>query len=476
MAVCLFAGCNKATPTPDATNTPDATQVPEETKKPDETPEPTPFIPTEWDYEYEVVSEEDKTAILRTIIVPEGVNHQDVKELVFPSTIHGYTVISIGWDVLSKIHKGGFEDDCWVTKVTIPATVESFENDIFRVPKILDTVIFEDESKITYIMDRCFRGTKWEENRAYDNDGFCMVNNIVCAIYTDGDVVIPDGATMITGRPFEDTEYGPDVTSITIPSSVKIIGDKLMNDVNPDAVIKCEAGSEAEAYAKKNGFKYEIIGEVVEYDYEYRVVDEDAKTAILGTIILPEGTNNQEIKELVLPSTIHGYTVVGIGWDVFSKMHEGGFADDNWLNKVTIPGTVEFFENDVFRTAYGCTEIIFEDESKITRIDDLCFRNTPWEKDRAFDNDGICMVNGIVTGIYLGGDVVIPDGAKAISGRPFVNTDCGGDVTSITIPASVTSVSKLMNDVNENAVIKCTAGSAAEDYAKAKGLKYEIIG
>ena len=121
-------------------------------------------------------------------------------------------------------------------------------------------------------------------------------------------------------------------------------------------------------------------------------------------------------------------------------------------------------------------EIIFEDESKITRIDDLCFRNTPWEKDRAFDNDGICMVNGIVTGIYVGGDVVIPDGAKAISGRPFVNTDCGGDVTSITIPASVTSVSKLMNDVNENAVIKCTAGSAAEDYAKAKGLKYEIIG
>ena len=183
-----------------------------------------------------------------------------------------------------------------------------------------------------------------------------------------------------------------------------------------------------------------------------------------------------EVKELVLPSTIHGYTVVGIGWDVFGKIHEGGLSDDNWLTKVTIPGTVEFFENDVFRDAMGCTEIIFEDESKITRIDDLCFRKTPWEKDKAFGNDGICMVNGIVTGIYLGGDVVIPDGAKAISGRPFVNTDCGGDVTSITIPASVTSVSKLMNDVNENAVIKCTAGSAAEDYAKAKGLKYEIIG
>ena len=205
-------------------------------------------------------------------------------------------------------------------------------------------------------------------------------------------------------------------------------------------------------------------------DYEYEVIDEEAKTAMLHTVILPEGTNNKEVKEIVLPDTIHGYKVVAIGWDVFGKIHVGGLADSNWLQKVTIPATVEYFQDNVFRTAYACTEIIFEDESNIKYIADSAFRVAPWEKARAMENDGFSVVNGIVTGIWTLGDVVIPDGVRAISGGPFAGTSFGPDVDSITIPDSVVEIRNLMESVNEDAVIICSRNSYAAKYAEENNL------
>ena len=98
-----------------------------------------------------------------------------------------------------------------------------------------------------------------------------------------GDVIIPDGVKTIVARPWAGrankaiaamvtsitvndscTEIGYNMTEgcenlewVYIPSSVTQIDHGLL-DGNPDAVIKCEAGSYAEQYAKDNGLKYEI--------------------------------------------------------------------------------------------------------------------------------------------------------------------------------------------------------------------------
>lgn len=98
-----------------------------------------------------------------------------------------------------------------------------------------------------------------------------------------GDVIIPDGITKIVARPWacrankaiaamvtsitvndSCTEIGYNMTEgcenlewVYIPSSVTQIDHGLL-DGNPDAVIKCEAGSYAEQYAKDNGLNYEI--------------------------------------------------------------------------------------------------------------------------------------------------------------------------------------------------------------------------
>ena len=211
-----------------------------------------------------------------------------------------------------------------------------------------------------------------------------------------------------------------------------------------------------------------------EFTYNYDVIDEEAKTAILRTIILPAGVRKSDVTELVLPSEVDGYTVEGIGWDVFGKIHSGGLSDDNWLEKVTFPGTVEFFENSVFREAHGCKEIIFENEANIKYLDNAAFRETVWEEQRAAET-GFSVVNGIITGIYDSGDVVIPDGITAISGRPFQTTGYAAYVTSVTIPNSVTYIKELFYDVDENAIVKCQAGSYAEQWCIENSVKYEII-
>lgn len=183
---------------------------------------------------------------------------------MFPSTIDGYTVTTIGWDVFGKIHVGGFADDNWITKVTIPATVTAFENDVFGKAN-LSECIFENRDNITYLMDRTFRTTDWERMDALSNGGLCIVGTVVAGIYADGDVVIPDGVTMISGRPFQDTGYGEGLTSITIPASVTYIGGNAQDffDVGDHSVegvvIKCYAGSYAETFAKDNNYAYQII-------------------------------------------------------------------------------------------------------------------------------------------------------------------------------------------------------------------------
>lgn len=103
MAACLSACGTTLSPTtePTATSeptveptlTPTATPVP--ATKPTPELEPEPFDPSKLDYEYEVIDEEAKTAMLHTVILPEGTNNKEVTEIVLPDTIHGYKVVAI---------------------------------------------------------------------------------------------------------------------------------------------------------------------------------------------------------------------------------------------------------------------------------------------------------------------------------------------------------------------------------------------
>ncbi len=533
MTICLFAGCgNSTTPTPESTPTPEAstptpdatTPTPDATPTP--TPTPTPSLPPVEDliigYEISNIDEANKTATLCGIKLlgwPEIASDEvrkAITELKLPGEVDGYTIIELSWDVMGQSKYQGSIGfcggeglpDCYVKKLTIPASVKKIQYFAFGFCGAIEEVIFEGDPNEIEFSDNVFGTIPYVNNAVNKNNGYFVVGGNLQYGVDWGDIVIPDGVRIVGDRIWEYQRYTDSdagtylgITSITIPEGVEHIGKDLVRDDmdvewiyipasvtsiddsaicypetmdKPATIVKTVKGSYAEAWAKEKGYNYEIVGGQVEFDYEYQVISEDEKTAILRTIILPDGMSKDEVRELTLPSTINGYTVVGIGWDVFGRIHDGGLADDNWLEKVTIPGTVEFFENDVFRDAYGCTTIIFEDESKITRIDDRAFRNTPWEKDNAAET-GVSMVNGIVTGIYDYGDVVIPEGAVAISGRPFQDAGDGSSVTSITIPSTVKVISKLMESVNPDAVIKCEFGSYAEQYAKDNGIKYEYI-
>lgn len=60
------------------------------------------------------------------------------------------------------------------------------------------------------------------------------------------EAVVPDGVTKLGGNAFSDCDH---LTEITIPASVTEIDDIFYMDNNPDTVIRCEKGSEAEMYA-----------------------------------------------------------------------------------------------------------------------------------------------------------------------------------------------------------------------------------
>lgn len=120
----------------------------------------------------------------------------------------------------TKIAYSAFQVCGSLTSVTIPNSVETIGGLAFMGCGKLEKISFGNG--LSVIGERAFEGTQWVNNQP---DGMVYAGNVVY-IYKgdmpkDAEIVLKDGATGIAGEAFK---YSVNLTSITIPASVKSIG------------------------------------------------------------------------------------------------------------------------------------------------------------------------------------------------------------------------------------------------------------
>ncbi|MDO4963457.1 MAG: leucine-rich repeat domain-containing protein, partial [bacterium] len=128
------------------------------------------------------------------------------------------------------------------------------------------------------------------------------------------------------------------------------------------------------------------------------------------------------------------YPVTKIGNSGFTSASTG--AD---ITSVIIPDSVTSIDVDAF---WYCTNLkSVTIPSSVTSIGAEAFLGTPWQTKKAQENNGIVIINNIlIDGTTAKGDIIIPDNVTSIAGDAFVSGMTGANITSVSIPSSVTSI------------------------------------
>ena len=211
-----------------------------------------------------------------------------------------------------------------------------------------------------------------------------------------------------------------------------------------------------------------------------------------GDITIPNQINNTPVKFISnnnVFSNSKSITSVTIPSSVVS-IGDGAFSGCTNLTKVIMPNSIKTIGDYAFSDCTNLSEMKLPDS--VTFIGCYAFKGTKWLEN--YKNDFIIMNNSVLSyvGSSLNSSVEVPDGITSIGYSAFKNRT---DLTSITIPNSVTSIGdsafsgcpnltiiSIPNSVtsiggsafanDKNLVIYGTAGSTAEQYAKANNVSF----
>ena len=312
---------------------------------------------------------------------------------------------------------------------------------------------------------------------AFAEEGDFVIEDGILTEYhgPGGDVVIPDGVTVIGVYSFSDCE---NLTSVTIPASVTtIVGTafqnctSLTNVVIPNTVTSIGADAFAGTpwlaaqgdFAIANGIllKYQGAGGSVTIPYGVTSIGDEAFLFCteVTNVIIPDSVTSIGLSAF---DDCTGLASVNIPNSV-TAIGRYAFAGCTSLTSISIPDQIASIE---LMTFIGCTSLTdISIGSGVTRIENGAFLQTPWLAAQG----EFAIVNGILVKYQgPGGDVTIPDGVTSI-GQAFFEYKgltsvvipdgttsiwysaffgCEG-LTSVAIPASVTSIERY-------AFIECT--------------------
>ena len=226
----------------------------------------------------------------------------------------------------------------------------------------------------------------------------------------------------------------PSGKSYTVSSNGKISGDENSNDGNEtNAKYFTYVLDETNKTAKITGIKDEYA------EYNYYNQNGVELSYICG---IKDGENN--IKDVVIPDKINGYTVTEIGEYAFSSRNVELYKfqwfkyqeKDNMFNSISIPETVKSIGDYAFAGCFKLTSINMS--SGVTMIGNYAF----------YECEGLTTVN-IPNSVTTIGDyafyeceglttVNIPNSVTTIGDCAFINCQ---KLTSIDIPSSLTSIS-----------------------------------
>lgn len=201
------------------------------------------FALTSGDFEYAVLSEEEKTCAITQY-------NGSAYELTIPSQLNGYKVTSIG--------REAFCDCTSLGSVIIPDSVTSIKRYAFYYCESLIKIEIPDS--VTNIGDHAFEQTPYYRSESYWENGVLYIGNhlIEAKVSLSGDYTVKPGTKTIADIAFSCCSS---LTSVIIPESVTSIGEYAFDNC-PLLEIYGYSDSYAKAYAENNSIKFCLMGDI----------------------------------------------------------------------------------------------------------------------------------------------------------------------------------------------------------------------
>ena len=342
---------------------------------------------TSGDFQYEVLSETDKTCEITDYT-------GSATTLDIPSELDGYTVTSIGYEAFRYCDS--------LTSIAIPDSVTSIGNSAFSYCSSLTSIDIPDS--VTRIGDSAFSSCDSLTSVTIGSGVTSIGEYAFSSCYSLTSVTIGNGVTSIGGSAFHSCNS---LTSITIPDSVTSIGDSAFED--------CRSLTSA------------VLGNgVTSIGY-----DAFAFCGSLTSITIPNSVTS--IGDAAFTSCI-SLTSITIPNSVTS-IGGAAFSNCDALTSVNIPNSVTSIGGAAFSDCDALTSVNIG--NSVTSIGIWSFYNCDSLTSITIPDSVTSIGKGAFGNCNSLTSIMIPDSVTSIG--DYVLEYCDS-LTSITIPDSVTSI------------------------------------
>ena len=340
----------------------------------------------------------------------------------------GYFTDMFDYSILSgEVRINGLKDAS-VESVFIPSTYGNYSvrvgAEAFRNITSLKTVYLGETVTID---GGAFAGSGVDdvvcmgENYRVSNGALYYEHELVFVLAdTGGDYEVFEGTTAIRAYAFAGNKK---LTGVTLPASLTTVGRRIFADCNDTlkVVLRANVNSgfftewNCKGYTGEETYSYTFADAAKENGYTYTVSDGKAY------IFEYEGSGG----DIVVPRTLGGYPVCGIGGRAFSGTN---------ITSVTVHSGIEYAANEAFAFCQSLVSVEFEGEA--TTLGAGIFAGCSALKSVILPSALASIPSDAFTGCSSLDNIILPDTLEIIEAYAFHETA----IKEITIPASVISI------------------------------------
>ena len=259
------------------------------------------------------------------------------------------------------------------------------------------------------------------ENYRVSNGALYYEHELVFVLAdTGGDYEVFEGTTAIRAYAFAGNKK---LTGVTLPASLTKVENRIFADCDDElkVVLRANVNSgfftewNCKGYTGEETYSYTFADVAEENGYTYTVSDGKAY------IFEYEGSGG----DIVVPRTLGGYSVCGIGGRAFSGTN---------ITSVTVHSGIEYAANEAFAFCQSLVSVEFEGEA--TTLGAGIFAGCSALKSVILPSALASIPSDAFTGCSSLDNIILPDTLEIIEAYAFYETA----IKEITIPASVISI------------------------------------
>ena len=406
-----------------------------------------------------------------------GYNGKDTS-LKIPSQINGSPVTSIGIEAFSSSNCPNNKN---IIAVDIPESVKVISSQAFYECSNLKYVNLPSNN--IRINDKAFYGTQFMSDLLDESDKVILNGILMFDENASGDYVVPDGVVNIVGGALKKKN----ITSLVIPSSVKIIGDHAFDECKLLKSVTIKDGA-----TDIGGYCFRGCENLQTITLPNTLKDLGpcafADCVNLKKITIPNGTENMSTRvfentgltDLVIPE---GVVMLYTLWNCNTLQNVTIHGDDILMSTNDFDGctslkTIRFTgEYPRLRNNSGYSTEDLDKSIKIYAHANSGAIDYAKKNGNPYEASDYISGSSYITYYTEKTDIIIPEtynNTKVVA----VSGIYGDNLKSITIPKNIDVYSiEYLSSFSDNLtpVIYCYANSPALEFAKKKNYKYEII-